>query len=357
MNIAIFNRDKNSFGGQEQHSQYLANQISFKHKITYVTLKSKNSLSILKKNIPIIILNKIIYFFDETLCLDIFAKNFKEWLKTQDYLIVNNPLTLFAVQIFFQKKYNQKIITIFHSKTYSEKKIKNILNNMKSFVFLQIASIYSDEFVFLTKEDEAFFNKKIIFNKKPKYNIIKNGVETKIFSIEEDKKYFPKSIIFVGKLTKSKGVEDIIKIAKKMKLFKFTFVGKGPLEKEIIKQKNCQLKGILTQKEIVKEYRKHSVLILPSYSESFPLSIVEAMSSGLYIITSKIYGLSEIVLPELLGNSVVEPGDTDKIAKLLKEIFNNEMGLRKISKNNVAYAKKNFSIETMGKKYLELIKQ
>lgn len=112
--------------------------------------------------------------------------------------------------------------------------------------------------------------------------------------------------IFVGRLTKAKGTEILLKSFKKVLTMipkaKLTIVGDGPEKSEMLTfiQKNkltrsVQLVGALSSLEICDLLRDSYALLLPSYREGTPASVLEAMSVGRPIVATRVGGLENLV--------------------------------------------------------------
>jgi D-inositol-3-phosphate glycosyltransferase len=165
-----------------------------------------------------------------------------------------------------------------------------------------------------------------------------NGVDSKLFkpickgSKEKLKlKYnLPTNkpiVLFVGRLVPKKGYDILLK-ANDSKYF-IVFVGKGRVPEYNENDKNVIFLGHRTQEELSELYQLADVFILPSHSEGFPLSVQEAMSSGLPIILSdlKLYKNANFD-----KNLVIYVDRTpSSIKNLLIKIFNNPTTLYKMS--------------------------
>lgn len=78
--------------------------------------------------------------------------------------------------------------------------------------------------------------------------------------------------------------------------------------------------GAISDSELVHQYRRASIFVLPSYIESFAIARIEALAFGLPIITTKTGG-SEIVRGVGI---IVEPGDVDSLAQALDKLMSDE---------------------------------
>ena len=117
-----------------------------------------------------------------------------------------------------------------------------------------------------------------------------------------------KNILYAGRLVHNKGyhilLEAFAQIAPKYADWKIIFTGNGEIDKaiQIAKEKNiinqAEFKGWVTGAEKDLIFREASFLCLPSYSEGFPMSVLEAWAYSLPVICTPVGGLREIVKEE-----------------------------------------------------------
>jgi glycosyltransferase involved in cell wall biosynthesis len=158
--------------------------------------------------------------------------------------------------------------------------------------------------------------------------------------IEEDEKI----IIFVGTLRPVKGIKYLIKamkiIRQKNEDARLMLIGDGE-ERAYLENlvKELNLKNYVkfiekVQNENVPEYMVTSdVFVLPSLSESFGIVNLEAMASGLPIVTTKVGGLPEVVKDGENG-FLVEPKNPEQIAEKALLILEDDELRERISRNN-----------------------
>ncbi|MEM5600083.1 glycosyltransferase family 4 protein [Bacillus cereus] len=184
--------------------------------------------------------------------------------------------------------------------------------------------------------------------------------ETEVVSL--DNAVFPKQVsndseerIYIttmGVLSERKGTYDLIEVGAKLKgkidsKYKFVLAGDGEIEKA--KQKISELElddlfilpgWISDDKKIEDIYQKSIIYILPSYNEGMPMSILEAMSYGLPVISTNVGSIPSVVEKE--NGFITNPGDIDelknKIIYLLNNSeINNSMSERNVEKINLKY--------------------
>jgi len=189
-------------------------------------------------------------------------------------------------------------------------------------------------------------------------HVVPNGIDLEIFeTLPRDEvrqrlhiKAEEKLIIFVGRLRPEKGLNYLLNameiIKQKEHSAKLILVGGGPEEShlELLAEKlelnDCVKFVGQIPNERVSEYMAASdIFILPSLSEGFPVVILEAMASGLPIVTTRVTGLPEIVNNGENG-FLVEPRNPQQLAEKILLLFR-ENGLREeISRNNKEKVKK-----------------
>jgi len=170
-----------------------------------------------------------------------------------------------------------------------------IVNIIQKLAFKTIGRITlnkSYKVLVLNKNVQVFLSK--ITKTKIEYLI--NGVDINLFKpatqkqkILLRKKYkLPpdkKLALFVGRFVSKKGIDLLIKA--KTPNFDIVLVGEGKLPKETYDTKGIFIFGFLPQNKLKEIYQACDLFVLPSTGEGFPLSLQEAMASGLPIITTK----------------------------------------------------------------------
>ena len=78
--------------------------------------------------------------------------------------------------------------------------------------------------------------------------------------------------------------------------------------------------GSLPQKQLLPYYQKADVLVNPSLSEAFGMSLVESMATATPVIATKIGGMTEIVEDGVTG-LLVEPANSQALAEAIIEII------------------------------------
>lgn len=149
-------------------------------------------------------------------------------------------------------------------------------------------------------------------------------------------------IIFVGRLVKGKGIDLLLKALSKINYdYKLIIAGDGDelynlkrYTKELKIESKVNFIGFLQRDQLKKYYASSSLFILPTLGDCYGLTILEAMCSSLPVITS-IYADGAIDLIEESKNGyIIDPYDTEKFARIIEGLMNDDNLLEYLSKNS-----------------------
>jgi len=200
-------------------------------------------------------------------------------------------------------------------------------------------------------------------NLKRKSVVISNAVPVpNLSNWSTVKKY---DVLFVGRLTKAKGVDILIKAIKILKEkyqkeIKAAIVGKGYLEgelKELVMElgigKEVEFLGV--RKDIEKLMKSTKLFVLPSRWEGLPLTILEAMSSGVGIIATQVGGIPEVIQNGKEGILISSEDPTALSGAITGLLKDRELRV-KLGINAYKKVKEKYSIEVYTKNILEFYK-
>ena len=131
--------------------------------------------------------------------------------------------------------------------------------------------------------------------------------------------------LFVGNLgmnktmVKLKGLDNLIKAAEYLQDIEFHVVGKGELLDELRRHspRNVLFKGALFKGDLKVEYQKAAIFCLPSLSEGFSFSILDAMVAGCAIVSTIDIGQKGIMVKPKsiadLTNAIKHLSDNPKL--------------------------------------------
>ena len=166
--------------------------------------------------------------------------------------------------------------------------------------------------------------------KKQTIAVVGNVVENSSFKTKLD--YTRKDFLFVGRLLSIKNVYFLIRafkeFTKQINEWNLTIVGDGPersnLEQLILDlnlSSKVTIRGLLQPDELIEEYQKHAVFILPSLSEPWGLVVNEAIASDLPVIVSSNCGVAE-VFQDGKNGIVFNPNDKNRLVQSMLNLYN-----------------------------------
>lgn len=138
-----------------------------------------------------------------------------------------------------------------------------------------------------------------------------------------------------------------------------TLVGTGELEEDMKKLTselglNDQITFYGTTGDVYPLLHNADVFLLPSVFEGMPMTLIEAMGTGLPIVSTRVGGICDMLTTEQ-DAILVEP-DQEKIAHAILRLWDEELRSR-LGKAARARALKTFSSSVMADKYLRLYKR
>ena len=197
-------------------------------------------------------------------------------------------------------------------------------------------------------------------NIEKKFDYIYNPISYDVFKFEnkEAQKIEKIKLLFAFGDNVNKGFNEVIEtidlLEKNNIDYELNICGnKKPLSFD---NKNIIVHGFLDYNSLYKLMKKNNIYLLPSYSEGLPMSILEAVYFGMFVIASKIGGIPEIfgkdynLYCELNGKSILEK------FKIIKNFTDSDIQQYNFLRKNIL---EQFSIRYLSnqleKKYKELI--
>ena len=360
--IILFSNDSNKALKKFKNLIKNSNRIKIITFRNYLDLKSKNKIT----KIILLLLRPFVFFLTlhkiftllKKFKIDIFVSQcggYGDFRSDLGSIIIARILNFPRIAIVFHHSYSKPLFWAFTS---------NLINSL--------IINFSNRIIFVSKATSKNLIKKfILFNNNKKIKIINNGIEIekikKNYEIEKiiEKKYI--NGVVLARIEENKGHEDLINAFKFLPLkirnkFRIYFIGEKNIKyvhylKEIINKndlkKNFYFMGYIKGKgrDIIRYY---DFLISPSrYFEGFGLSIVESLSVGTLVISTKVGGVTEYLN---YNNSIlIRPFNIKQISKALKDINKNSKHLMNKKKNGMVLAKLKLTNDIMGEKYFSFL--
>ena len=216
-------------------------------------------------------------------------------------------------------------------------------------------------------------DKYILINKSMQEDLLKKYYLKNTMVIENPNTLIPngrgsqtnKRVLAVGRLTDQKNFSELINIwndiKDKLKGWKLSIVGEGPLKEDLVNQiKELNLSNDIYienfTEEIEKEYVKSDILAMTSRYEGFGLVLVEAQSCGVPTIAYDCDFGPRNIINDGVDGYLIENKNKKKFGDALVELINDENKRKKFSEVSINNSKR-FSIEAVVEKWQEMFRE
>ena len=163
------------------------------------------------------------------------------------------------------------------------------------------------------------------------------------------------NFLFLGRLGKRKGAYDLLEVLRDNKIYyqekvKLFIGGDGEVEHVLKRIREYKLEemveyvGWVTGEKKIELLNNADVYVLPSYSEGLPISILEAMSYKLPIISTNIGGIPEVVFNAQNGY-LITPGDQPALKRCIDKMLESSITRKKMGEKSYILSKKHFPNE------------
>lgn len=159
-------------------------------------------------------------------------------------------------------------------------------------------------------------------------------------------------LLFLGRIGQRKGFWDLLCVLKKLKekgcIFNLKVGGDGELNhaKKLVKkydlEDRVEFVGWVRGNEKRELLASSSIYLLPSYNEGMPMSILEALASGLPTVSTTVGGIPHQITDGVEGY-LVSPGDLNQLEEKLALLLNSDNIVSKFSENACMKFNSNFS--------------
>jgi glycosyltransferase involved in cell wall biosynthesis len=159
-------------------------------------------------------------------------------------------------------------------------------------------------------------------------------------------------------VTRLQGPKDGMTLARALRAlepgtFRAAIVGDGPDRPEIEAELGRAAELLGERRDVRQLLGSADLFVLSSRSEGLPLSILEAMASGLPVVASAVGGIPEVVIHDETG-LLVPPGDPDALADALRRLLADPALRRRLGAAGRARAEREFSLERARRAHVEL---
>jgi glycosyltransferase involved in cell wall biosynthesis len=187
--------------------------------------------------------------------------------------------------------------------------------------------------------------------------IIYCGIDTEFFKprIIENMQYQDKiKLLYIGNLTRRKGVDLLPKIMEKLddRFILFYTTGLRTVKRVFANRRMIPI-GRLETDELVRWYNLCDICLLPTRLEGFGYAVAEAMACAKPVVTTNCSSLPEIVIDGETG-FLCKMDDVQDFVDKIKMLGENKAMREEMGKKGRERIEKYFNLEKMGKEYYEM---
>lgn len=270
----------------------------------------------------------------------------------KDYLIIREA-----------KKFNVPVIIHWHFGRIPDLAIrKNWEWYLISFIIRRISySVVIDNHSYKSLYDAGFKN---VVN-------IPNPVSEELVKIANNQKIVERQVeegkvVFVGHVYVNKGIYELVEacialpIVKQLKIIGPIMNEVQPeLEKIASKRGNgawLTLTGAKSSEEVFAEIHSAELLVLPSYTEGFPIVILEAMAMGCPVVATNVGAISDMlnINSDLPAGICIPVKDIEALKVSIEKLLSDKELCTKYGQNGLTRVLENFTADKIFKEYQEV---
>lgn len=232
-----------------------------------------------------------------------------------------------------------------------------------------LASI-SSKIITVSESVKSFHSRKADIPK-DKFEVIKNGIQlekwqkpVEVRDVKANLEISEDEVIIgtIGRLVQAKRYDIFLKavaeIVKTKPNIRAIIIGEGPLESELKNetitlgiQNNVKFTGF--RKDIPKLIKIFDIFVLSSEREGLPVTLLEAMATGIACVVTRVGGNPEVI-NNYQNGILVNPLDYKQLSEELDKLIENQKLRIKLSQNSKEWVKNYFSISRMVNKTEDL---
>lgn len=253
------------------------------------------------------------------------------------------------------KRWGKKVILHIHGASYMEfynelslRKKQDMINILKSAdMVIALSRDWKDKF------DATFGLTNCV--------VLENGIDVdKLKSAVTNPNEHNHSFVCLGRLGKRKGTYDLVNAVdiavKKVPDIKVYLAGDGDVEqiRQMVTEKslngNIEVIGWADFNKKLELLQSVSTVVLPSYNEGLPMSVLEGMACGKAIISTTVGAIPEVVKAE--NGILVEAGDFGALSDALVKCCTDVVMIKNMSIKNMEKISNDFSMVNMHTKLM-----
>ena len=186
-----------------------------------------------------------------------------------------------------------------------------------------------------------------------------SGVDLDQFSYAKPENHTPLTVLLAARMLYDKGIEEFVNAARRIlsenkNIAEFILAGKldaenksGIPEKTLLEwNREGSIKWIGHQEDMIPLYKRADIVVLPSYREGLPKTLIEASAIGRPIVTTDVPGCREVVKNGENG-WLVEKGNVDELKNAISKLLGDKQMRETMGLKAREIAEREFSIQNV----------
>lgn len=211
------------------------------------------------------------------------------------------------------------------------------------------------------------FYYQLINQNEEKFIVIQNWIDIAPYPEKDSYNTSDKlKVLFLSWVDRNKGIFDLIEAAAQLKPdfpnIQYEIAGDGMAMKEsqeLVKRKGLEdqviFHGWVTGNDKITLLTAADIYVLPSYFEGFPYSLIEAMTSSLIVVTTKVGAIPDLVKDEVNG-LLFDKGDVKAFSEKLRKAYEEKDLRKRLAKNARKTIIENNTIDVAVNKFKKIFK-
>jgi N,N'-diacetylbacillosaminyl-diphospho-undecaprenol alpha-1,3-N-acetylgalactosaminyltransferase len=243
----------------------------------------------------------------------------------------------------------------------SRKALRRVINGL-----YRVALERSDAVVFQNGDDREYFTSRRLVRPEKTVLIRGSGVDTREFFPVDRRNRPVVTVCMVARLIRDKGVEEYVAAAREVRArlgsrVRFRLVGEpdqgnpGSMPREWLDDVRAggDVELLGERDDVPKILAASDIYCLPSYGEGLPMSVLEALASGLPVVTTDVPGCRDTVRDGLNG-FVVPARDVPALAGALRRLAEDPALCRSFGAASRLEAESRFAVDVIVGGHIEL---
>lgn len=256
---------------------------------------------------------------------------------------------------------NGKYLNCIKKKCIKNSSLKSVLGAIEG-KYYRLKKVYNKKISYIITPSN-FYKQKLVEDgvDEKKIKAIYNFIDVNKYNLEKKDNGYG---LYLGRLSKEKGILNLIEAFSKLQDKKLYLAGDGPERERIEKiikerklEENIKLLGYLSQDEVKKYIKNARFIVVPSiWYENCPYSILETQAIGKPVIGASIGGIPELVKDKENGLTY-NYYSIDELETKMKLLFENKKLAEKYGKNAKEYAQKFYNKENYYNRIIKIYEE